>query len=253
MDGIDTDTGSLEGPAPATPAPPPRFPLFAAVRGRIISGLIFALPLAITIWVVYWLVSTIQAVVLDPVAWLVRSLMGPEHIEALPGWWRQFVSPLVALGIVLVFLYFLGYFGRTRLYRALEWLILRVPIVTVIYQAVRNVFASLNQPRPGEKFKRVVLIPFPGREVMAPAFVTRTARDERTGRKVLIVYLPYAPLPTAGLILTVPEEHAVDLDWDVNEMMQTLISFGLSAPETLRVGKRTGSRPARQGDVVGGE
>ncbi len=227
---IELEADSMDEPA----KPPTRFPWFMAIRRRIISGLVFALPLAITLWIVHWLVSTIQAIVLDPVAWLVRSLMRAEDLESLPGWWRQFVSPLAALVLVLVFLYFLGYFGRTRLYRAFEWLILRVPIVTVIYKAVRNVFASLNQPKPGEKFKRVVLIPFPSREVMAPAFVTRTTRDEVTGRTYLVVYLPYAPLPTAGMILTVPEEDVVELDWDVNEMMQTLISFGLSAPEVMR-------------------
>jgi uncharacterized membrane protein len=249
MDGLDDRLETGDGPTPgAEAARPPRFPMFAAIRRRIVSGLIFALPLAITIWVVYWLVSTIQAVVLDPVAWLVRALMRPEQIEAAPDWWRQFVSPLAAGVIVLVFLYFLGYFGRTRLYRALEWLILRVPIVTVIYKAVRSVFASLNQPRPSEKFKRVVLIPFPNREVMAPAFVTRAVHDARVGRRVLVVYVPYAPLPTQGILLTVPEEQVVDLDWDVNQMMQVVISFGLSAPETMRTG---GARPSAPRGVDG--
>ncbi|GIW89478.1 MAG: membrane protein [Isosphaeraceae bacterium] len=233
IDSIQWDQNETQSPGSGATA---RYPLLAAIRRRIISGLIFALPVAITIWVVYWLISTIQAVVLDPVAWLVRSLVRPEQIEAMPDWWRRFVSPLAAGILVLVFLYFLGYFGRTRLYRALEWVILRVPIVTVIYKAVRSVFASLDQRRPSEKFKRVVLIPFPNREAMAPAFVTRAVEETGSGRRVLIVYVPYAPLPTQGILVAVPEDQVVDLDWDVNQMMQVVISFGLSAPATMRAG-----------------
>lgn len=209
----------------------------AAIRRRIISGLIFALPIAITFWIVYWLVSTLQAVVLDPVAYLIRRIVGVEleHIEALPSWWKQYLSPLMALTLVLVFLYFLGYFGRSRVYRGLDWLLLRVPFVTVIYKAVRNVFASLNMTdsASGERFKRVVLIPFPSREVRTPAFVTRTARDAATGRKMLYVFVAYSPLPTTGLVFVVPEDEVTELDWDVNETMQALISMGITTPPTI--------------------
>jgi uncharacterized membrane protein len=230
MNGPKNSTGRIR------PARPNDTPL-AAVRRRVISGLIFALPIAITFWIVYWLVSTLQGLVLDPVAYLIRRVarVELEHIETLPWWWKQFLSPLMALTLVVVFLYFLGYFGRSKLYRGLDWLLLHVPFVTVIYKAVRNVFASLNMSDTGsrERFKRVVLIPFPSREVRTPAFVTRTARDEATGRNILYVFVAYSPLPTTGLVFLVPEDEVVELDWDVNQTMQALISMGITTPATI--------------------
>lgn len=210
------------------------FPWLAALRRRVISGLVFALPIAITIWIVYWLYSTVQNTVLDPGARLVKRMIGRERLEALPWWWQEYVSPLIAIGLALVFLYFLGHFGRTRMYRVLDWIMLRLPIVSVIFKAVRNVFASLEDRQSGAKFKRVVLVPFPNREVRSPAFVTRSMRDIATGKTVLCVYIPYCPLPTTGLILTIAEEDVTELNWDVNETMQAVISFGLSSPGAIR-------------------
>ena len=90
-----------------------------------------------------------------------------------------------------------------------------------------------------------MLVPFPSKEVRSPAFVTRSVRDVATGRVVLCVYLPYCPLPTAGLLLTVPEEEVTELNWDVNEAMQAIISFGLSTPGTITFhGRPAGPLPA---------
>ncbi len=234
-------------PSPTTNPPPtlanesdlpprsPRssFPWLAAVRRRIISGLVFALPIAITFWIVYWIISTFQNVLLDPGARLVKTMMGQELRAALPPWWQEYVSPLIALVLALVSFYFLGLFGRSRLHRVLDWILLRLPIVSVIFKAVRNVFLSLEDRQGGARFKRVVLVPFPSREVRSPAFVTRTMHDETTGRVILCVYVPYCPIPTTGLILAVSEEDVIELDWDVNEAMQAVISFGISSPATI--------------------
>jgi uncharacterized membrane protein len=218
---------------PVQDRPRGAFPTFAAIRRRILSGLVFALPIAITLWVVYWLVGTLQVWVLDPVAALIRRLVGREHPEALPWWWTHYASPVIALPFVLIFLYVLGLIGRSRIHRGIDWLLLRVPVVTTIYKAVRNVFDSLEARQPGEDFKRVVLVPFPSRDVRSPGFVARSMRDRTTGRTILCVYIPYCPIPTTGLIVTVPEDDVTETDWDVNSLMQAIISFGLSTPRTI--------------------
>jgi uncharacterized membrane protein len=228
------------------------FPLFAAIRRRVVSGLIFALPVAITFWVVYWLYSTLQNLVLDPGARLIKRAIVRAGLDNLPWWWTEYVSPLIALALAVILLYFLGYFGRTRIYRAIDWLLLRLPIVSVIFKAVRNVFDSLGDQRGGAKFKRVVLVPFPSREVQSPAFVTRVMTDVATGRTVLCVYIPYAPLPTTGLILVVPDEEVTELNWDVHETMQSVISFGISTPSTITFHPRADAAAASPAPLGGG-
>lgn len=211
------------------------YPTFAAIRRRILSGVILALPIAITFWIIYWLYSTLQHWILDPVARLVRMAIGERRFEFLPWWWQQYVSPLIAIVLVLVFLYFLGLFVRTRLHQALDWLLRKVPIVTVIYSSVRGVFDTLGNSSSSVNFKRAVLVPFPSRDVRSPGFVTRVLKDQSSGRTILTVYVPYSPIPTTGLVLLMPEDEVIDLDWDVSQVMQAVMSFGMSSPPSVRM------------------
>ena len=81
-------------------------------RNRLIGGLIFALPIAITFSIVYWLLLTLQHFVLDPLARLTASIQAyVRHypaLEYLPGWWYEVASPLLAILLAIVTLYFLG-------------------------------------------------------------------------------------------------------------------------------------------------
>src|SRR6185437_11419543 len=53
-------------------------------RNRLIGGLIFALPIAITFSIVYWLLITLQRFVLDPLARLTTRLQAYiRHYPAL--------------------------------------------------------------------------------------------------------------------------------------------------------------------------
>ena len=115
---------------------------FGAIRTRIVSGLILALPIAITLWIVYQLYLTLQGLVIGPTTDVILWLLGPDRVRDLPAWWRKFVSPVVALASVLALLYFLGLFVSTRLAKFIDWLMSRVPVVTTIYHAVRGDFEA---------------------------------------------------------------------------------------------------------------
>ena len=66
-------------------------------------------------------------------------------------------------------------------------------------------------------------------------------RDVASGRTILSVFVPFAPLPTSGFVLLVAEDDVVDLGWTVNETMQGIVSGGLSMPASVRFA------PAAQG------
>jgi uncharacterized membrane protein len=67
-----------------------------------------------------------------------------------------------------------------------------------------------------------------------PAFVTSSCRDAKTQRTILCVYVPTTPIPTSGYMLLVPEEEVTDLDWELDETIQAVVSFGLTAPPIVR-------------------
>ena len=225
-----------------TPHPGPVAALFAApralvgaIRSRIFSGLLLALPIALTFWIIYQLFAALQGVLLDPLALLFnRFVFRNQTIDGLPFWWVRVVSPLIAIGAVLVFLYFLGYLVRSRVAQVVDWVMLRLPIVTIVYKAVRNVVAALANQGHARRPQRVVLVPFPHPGSKALAYVTKSIRDADTQRTILCVCVLTGVLPPAGFTLFVPEEEVVDVDWTVNEMLQAILSGGITAPDLIR-------------------
>ncbi len=215
----------------AVPELPSQTTVSQRIKGRILGGLLLLMPILITIWVFHWLYSTLATKVIDPLALLVIWKVRQGQTEAeLPEWFEDFAAPLIAIILVLVLLYFLGFFVHSRLRRALDWVLLRVPLISGVYDGVRNVFQSLERKRGKQSAQRVVLIPFPHHGMRAAAFVTATCRDIATQKVLLVVYVPQSPLPTNGHLLLVPEEEATELNWGPDQTLQTLISGGITAP-----------------------
>jgi uncharacterized membrane protein len=221
----------------------PRWSLGAELsifRARIISGLVFSLPIVITFWIVYWLLMTLQQFLLNPLAGLVnrihawmRDYPALQKLD-LPNWWYNIVSPLLAIVLALAILYFLGLIIRSWLSRTLEWFLLHVPVVATIYKAVRNVVQSLgSQLRGGGEFKRVVLVEFPHPGTRSLGLVTNALRDVTTGRTILTVCVLTGLMPPAGFTLFVPEESVTNIAWSVNDTLQSILSGGITAPSTI--------------------
>lgn len=193
------------------------------------------LPVAITLWVFYWIYSTLEQFIIEPLAKLVLwKAEGLRPDEKLPDWFEFYVAPLLGILLALALLYALGFFVNSRLRRLFDWILLRVPVVSVIYSAVGKVFQTLDRQRNEQPPQRVVLVAFPHPGMRVPAFVTATTRDAVTGKTLLCVYVPTTPVPTSGYFLLVPEEDVIELDWTPEQTLQTIISAGLTVPPEVR-------------------
>ena len=201
------------------------------IRGRIFGGLLLVLPVLITFWVVYWLYSALEDYAIRPLARVViwKARVGLPETEP-PFWFEAYAAPLIGILITVLLLYFLGFFVRSRLRRAVDWLLLRVPVVALVYNGVRQVFQAVDRQRGEQRLQRAVLVPFPHPGMKAPAFVTATCRDVATGKVLLCVFVPTAPMPASGFIMLVPAEEVTELDWSPEQTLQVLISVGLTAP-----------------------
>ena len=203
-----------------------------ALRSRIVSGLVLALPIALTFWIVYQLYLVLNSALNYP-AKAVRYLLGLRPGFDPDSAWLQWVSPLIAMILVLSLLYILGLFARSWVHRAIDWTLLHVPVVTTIYKAVRNVFQSLDNQMQGNSFKRVVLVPYPFEGSKVLGFVTKTLSDAASGRPILCVCVLTGVMPPAGFTLFVPEENVTDVDWTVNQALQAIVSGGITIPSVI--------------------
>jgi len=204
------------------------------VRNRLIEGLLVVTPILITLWIVYWMYSTLEKYVIDPLAVLVlwkaqRLSSAPE----LPYWFETYAAPIIALCIAVVMLYYCGVFADSWIRRSVDQFLLRVPIVSSIYDGLRNMFQSFEKPGAQSTPQRVVLVSFPHPGMRLPAIVTSSCRDVATDRALLCVYVPTTPIPTSGFFLIVPEDDVTELNWDVQQTLQAIISGGLTAPRTV--------------------
>lgn len=237
-------------------APQERVSIIRLIRNRIIAGLFVVLPIYITYAVLKWLYDTLYSIALAPIlAWLreLWDLPDPPQDAVAGGavvnggavetaadvfqptaWALSFGLSLVALFLVCAVLYVAGMFFRSRLHHAVNWILQKVPGVNTVYSAVNKVFDALsNTSQDARQFKRVVLVPFPHTGMKAPAFVTGECIEESTNQIILCVYVPTTPVPTSGYMLLIPQEDVVDLNWDLEETLQAIVSGGITVPSTV--------------------
>ena len=201
------------------------------IRNRVIQGLFVVLPLFITYFVIKWLYDTLYSVALRPIAYGLRRMW---KLEGDNSWGMEVFLGFCALGLVLGVLFVAGMFFRSRLHRFVDWFLNSVPGVSNIYSAVSKVINALSTSTDQQsKFKRVVLVQFPHPGIKAPAFVTGECTDANTGRKILSVYVPTTPVPTSGYMLLVEQDDVIDLNWDLEETLQAIVSGGITVPGTV--------------------
>ena len=186
------------------------------------SGLVTVLPLALTVYVIWWVVHTLEE-------WLRRALIAVKIVSPEHYW--------PGLGLVAGFLLLLAvgslvnaYAGRMVL-KAWDDLLGRIPFVKTLYGGFRDVL-SLLPSGSGEKrdLQRVVLARFGG--VRAIGFVTRedvpSVLHAHGGHDLVTVYFPMS-YAFGGYTIYLPRDRLQPLDISVEDAMRLAITAGLTA------------------------
>jgi uncharacterized membrane protein len=149
--------------------------------------------------------------------------------------WIGYKIPGLGFLLVLISLYLLGlatghWLGR-RAFGAIEWLSGRIPLVKTVYTLGKQLADALSLPEKGA-FKRVVMVEHFRPGVWSIGFVTASIPDpEEAGHKLLRLFIPTAPNPTSGFVVTVKESNVKETDLSVPEAMNLILSGGMVGPE----------------------
>lgn len=216
------------------------------LKRYLIAGLLVWLPLGVTVLVIRLLVNFMdRLLVFIPVQYHPDTLLG-FHIPGL--------GVLLAVLIVLVTgVVVANFFGR-QLVAAWESLLGRIPLVRTIYYSVKQVAMTLFSPQ-GKSFRKVLLIEYPRKGIYTLAFQTGDAVgevQEKTGTKVMNVFVPTTPNPTSGFFIMVPVEDVRELDMSIDEALKMIMSLGVIVPggdENPAIQKAT----RELSDLLGGE
>lgn len=207
--------------------------LLARWRANFLAGLILTLPALISIGVLAWLFKTISGFTDGLLFFLRDSVTHSNHGAGPIHWYWSVVALLFAIFLIcLVGLVGRYYFGK----QIIDWvedIFLRVPVLNKIYGATKqfnDAFASGNK----NSFKTVALVEFPREGMYSLGFITGEPRDEvqaKTRERVVSVFVPTTPNPTAGFLVIVPENKVVKLEMSVGEALKYIVSLGSIEPE----------------------
>ena len=204
------------------------------LQKHFITGLLTLTPIWL-VWIVFKFVFGLLSDMSKPVIEPATASLASAAPELL-GWMSEpWVQTSIALAFTLFFIFSIGWLARhvigKRVLLWVESLINTIPLVKTIYGSARQLL-DLLQTKP-DGTQRVVLIDFPHRDMKSVGFVTRTLRDEITGKEIAAVYVPTTPNPTSGYLELVPIELVTPTDWTVDQAMAFIISGGAMSPEKV--------------------
>jgi uncharacterized membrane protein len=196
----------------------------------LITGLLIWIPLAITIWVLELIVSTMdQSLLLLPPQYQPQALLGYQ----IPG-----IGALLTVLVVFVTGALASNILGQRLLLFWEGLLGRIPVVKTIYSSVKQVSDTLFAP-DGQAFSKALLVQYPRKDSWTIAFLTGTpgggVAHHLQGEHVS-VYVPTTPNPTSGFFLMMRKADVIELDMSVDEALKYVISMGVVPPEAARTG-----------------
>lgn len=189
------------------------------IRHLFLSGLFSLLPVAATLYILFFLFRFFDGMMGN----LVRDLIG----RPIPG------AGIVASFILVMITGFLvtNVLGE-RLIHYAERVLQRMPVAPKIYFGVKQLIDAFSM-QGKQAFSRVALLEYPRKGLYAVGFVTGEVMGEvqaKTSERLISVFIPTTPNPTSGMLLLVPDHALTYLDMSVEEGLKLIVSAGIVSP-----------------------
>jgi len=202
------------------------------IRNVFITGLLITLPIALTWFILQFLLNNFDA--LSPVFTNILIQLGAPIPE---GYRIPFLGLVVTLLIVLIVGWLTTNFFGKKVFQIGELLIEKIPFVRRIYKGSKQVVSSIAEADTSA-FRKVVLIEFPRRGLLAIGFVTGESRgevQELTRENMLNVFVPTMPNPTSGFLIFSPLKELTEVSMTIEEGIKYVVSGGLVTPPVLKI------------------
>lgn len=189
------------------------------IRDTFLTGFLVFLPVALTIFIVFYILS------------LVNNLVLPYLRYILP------IPDIPGIGVLttLLLIFFAGLLTKNFLGKKLltisDYIFSKTPLVRSIYNSLKQITESLFIKKGS--FKKTVLVEFPRKGMLSIAFVASEIKIN--GKRYYAVYVPTAPNPTSGYTIFVKEEEIIHTDLTIDEATKITLSGGLVIPKEVKI------------------
>jgi uncharacterized membrane protein len=153
----------------------------------------------------------------------------------------DFSTRLLGVALAVLLIYVIGVFvgnllGRTA-WRLAEVAVMKIPLVSAIYPAVKQITDFLLNERT-EQFQGSAVVAVEPHEkgIWSIGLVTGPglrALSAVTRQDMITVFVPSSPTAFSGYVLVVPRESVIELPLKVEEAMRLLVSGGVITPESV--------------------
>lgn len=195
------------------------------MKNNFLTGLVILLPIALTFWILSFLVNLLT----NPFAGLVESLFNYYQLQRS---WTPFVTKGLILAVLIGLVFIAGVIGRflflNPLFKLGDRLLHRIPLVNKVYKASQDVVHSLFSEEK-TSFSQVVLVPFPNGRSLSIGLIS--GKESPSGEKIS-VFVPGTPNPTMGFMLLFHKEQLIPLNIKVDEALKFVVSCGVIDPKT---------------------
>ena len=198
------------------------------LRNYFISGLLFWIPLALTVIVIKFFLELINSLV--PQKYLPEALFNLD--TTIPG-----------SGIILVLLIILitgvmvtNILGR-KLVALWEKVLNKIPGFRNVYNVLKKVSDTVFNTST-ESFRKAFLIQYPSKGIWVIAFQSGDYRGEAKsiiGEEIMNLFVPTTPNPTSGFFVMMAKKDAFELDMSVEEAFKLVISAGVVTPNSVKI------------------
>lgn len=185
------------------------------------AGLLFWIPLAITVWILNMIVD-----------------FGDHLLNLLPPSWRLGIN-FPGFGLILGFCLILAtglvvanILGQ-KLVHLWESLLDKIPVVRPIYSGVKQIANTLLSQQE-RSFEKAVLIQFPQSGQWTVGLIVKKVDSNlaslMTDEPMLTVFVPTAPNPTSGYVVMVRASDVKETNISVDDAFKFHVSLGVVPP-----------------------
>lgn len=194
------------------------------LKEQFVVGLVVILPLALTIYIIWFLFSSID------------NILG-KYLSHLTG------AYIYGLGFVLLVLviWLVGVVSHSAvgkgILRHIQALIFKTPLFGEVFRGIETISSKVIR-KSKDSFDTVVIVEYPKKDIYALGFMTSKAaikfRKSGSLLDMVPIFLPTTPNPTSGFLYFIERKNIHPIDMTVEEAMETIISLGFVHPNQYK-------------------
>lgn len=212
------------------------------MKKNLISGLIFLLPLTITVLAVIFLVDLLTTPFFGYVEGLLRFMATKWH-------WNLVLHPkvlmvssrIIALIMIFFVILFLGFLGQRLFFnwvgKTVHLIMMKIPLINRVYKICRDIISAVLSEEQ-KLFKGTVTVPFPTENTRlmgalmgdAPREVLAKVPGKAGDKKMQSIFCATSPHPISGFLFLCDQNVLHTVDLSTEELFKFLISCGIYTP-----------------------